>query len=454
MLPISFLRFPAARLLIVLLAFFMLFIVLDTVAMDKRTAVTAHDSVALEDVTYSYLPSVLVPSVPTIHLEPFATGFSTDTITDIAHAGDERLFVAQRNGIIRIVRPDGTIQPTPFLDISGDVSTVNWEEGLLGMVFHPDFPQTPYLFVTYTSKNSKITIARLALDPDNHNIIDRATIRYLMVIDKPPTPAGPSRVHNGGDMAFGPDGYLYIALGDGGPDPFDPNGVPGDPFNHGQRRDVLLGKLLRIDVDPERGLEADCGRGFYSIPPDNPYLGDAGCDEIWALGFRNPWRFSFDRLTGDLYIADVGEWIAEEINYQPAGAGAGANYGWHCREGIDDYTGVHPELAEDCDEETEYLPPTYFYDHSFSDCSVVGGFVYRGQQFPALSGYYLFGDFCTGRAWTMIREAGGEWSVESAGETGIHLSTFGEDVNGELYAGSWLLDDEETNTLYHVVVQD
>jgi glucose/arabinose dehydrogenase len=256
-------------------------------------------------------------------------------------------------------------------------------------------------------------------------------------------------------MAFGSDGYLYISLGDGGPDPFDyggvPNGVPGDPFNHGQRRDELFSSILRIDVNPAAGLPPDCGHELYSIPPDNPFLGDNGCDEIWATGLRNPWRFSFDSLTNDLYIADVGEWIAEEINYQPAGAGAGANYGWHCFEGIDDYTDVHPVLAPDCSPQTQYTFPAYFYDHSNNDCSVVGGYVYRGQQYPILQGHYLFGDFCTGRTWTMIRDKNNEWVVTPAGETGRFLSTFAEAANGELYAGTWLPNHGTDNAIYHVV---
>jgi glucose/arabinose dehydrogenase len=254
-------------------------------------------------------------------------------------------------------------------------------------------------------------------------------------------------------MAFGPDGYLYISLGDGGPDPFDPNGVPGDPFNNSQRRDDLLGSILRIDIDPNAGLPPDCGDHLYSIPPSNPFLGNNDCDEIWVTGLRNPWRFSFDRLTGDLYIADVGEWIAEEINYQPAGTGAGANYGWHCYEGIDDYTDVHPQLAPDCSPQTQYTFPTHFYDHSNNDCSVVGGFVYRGQQYPLMYGRYLFGDFCTGRTWTMTRDESDQWMVTPAGETGVFLSTFGEGADGELYAGTWLPSHGNNNTIYHIVVE-
>jgi glucose/arabinose dehydrogenase len=418
-----------------------------------ESAIPLNNASAPAVTQYSYLPFVRVPSAPKVKLVPFATDFNTDAITDIAHAGDNRLFVVQRNGIIRIVNPDGSVQPTPFLDINHDVSTVNWEEGMLGLVFHLDFPETPYVYITYTSKNSKLTLVRYAVKTDNPNVIDPQSVRYLMVINKPPTNGGVSRVHNAGDMAFGPDGYLYIAVGDGGPDPFDPNGVPGDPFNHGQRRDLLLAKILRIDVDPDRGLPADCGLGFYSIPPDNPFLGDGSCDEIWATGLRNPWRFSFDRLNGDFYMGDVGEWIAEEINYQPAGAGAGANYGWHCYEGIDDYTDVHPELAGDCNPQTQYTFPAYFYDHSNNDCSVVGGYVYRGQQYPILYGHYLFGDFCTGRTWTMVRDENDEWVVTPAGETGRYLSTFAEAVNGELYAGTWLPNHGTNNAIYHVVAE-
>jgi len=348
-------------------------IALGRVRLIQPAAADDSDVAAAGALQMTYLPFVRVPPAPQIKLEPFATGFDTDTITDIAHVGDERLFVVQREGVIRIVQPNGTIEPTPFLDLRGDVSTVNWEEGMLGLVFHPDFPATPYFYVIYTGNDSRIRLTRFNLKPGSLTVADKGSARFMMVINKPPIPGGPSRVHNGGDMAFGPDGYLYISLGDGGPDPFDPNGVPGDPFNNSQRRDDLLGSILRIDINPEAGLPPDCGREFYSIPPDNPFLGDNSCDEIWATGLRNAWRFSFDRLNGDMYIADVGEWIAEEINYQPAGAGAGANYGWHCFEGIDDYTAVYPELAADCSPQTQYTFPVHFYDHSNNDCSAVGG---------------------------------------------------------------------------------
>lgn len=440
-----------------LLLFFFLPVLALLIAQSEQTVSSAAAGPAdlSAALSYSYLPFVRVPSLPKIKLVPFATGLSPSAITDIAHAGDERLFVVQRNGLILIVNPDGSVEPTPFLDLRGDVSNVNWEEGMLGLVFHPDFPNTPYFYVTYTGEDSRIRLTRFSLKAGNTTEGNKGSARFMMLIDKPPTNGGRSRVHNAGDMAFGPDGYLYISVGDGGPDPSLPDGIPGDPFNNSQRRTNLLGSILRIDVDPSAGLPPDCGREFYSIPPSNPFLGNGDCDEIWAIGLRNPWRFSFDRLTGDLYIGDVGEWMAEEINFQPAGTGAGANYGWHCYEGIDDYTVIHPQLASHCSPQTQYTFPVYFYDHSNNDCSVVGGFVYRGDRFPLLYGRYLYGDFCTGRTWTMARDENNQWKVAPAGETGVFLSTFGEAADGELYAGAWLPDQAtEPNILYHIIVEE
>lgn len=398
-----------------------------------------------------FLPMLSVPRPPQVELQPFATGFNSDTITDIAHAGDGRLFVVLRQGIVQIVYPDGRIEPTPFLDISGDVATHNWEAGLLGLAFHPDFPNTPYVFLTYTDMQY-LNVARMSLKPGNPNQVDPGSKRPLIGIKKSPTGGGFSPVHNGGDLAFGPDGYLYIPTGDGGPDPYEPNGVPGDPYNNAQRGDRLLGKILRIDVDPTRGLKPDCGSkaNYYSIPRDNPFVGTAACDEIWASGLRNPWRMSFDRLTGDLYIGDVGEWRYEEINVVPAGAGAGYNFGWHCYEGTYNYAANIPQFAGQCGPATNYVTPTHQYDHSNDGCSVIGGFVYRGRLYPAFQAYYLFADFCTGELWAMSRNTAGRLQVGMAGITSLPYSTFGEDVNGELYAGGW---GKSPLTLYRVVLR-
>jgi glucose/arabinose dehydrogenase len=393
-----------------------------------------------------YLPYVGKPGTPQIDLVPFVVGFENKTITEITHAGDERLFVANREGKVWVVYPDGAIPETPFLDVTDKVQhEINFEQGFLGLAFHPDYPATPYFYFAYTSP-SNIEIARGAVSSTNPDVADPKSIVGMITIHKPQGGGGPSPVHNGGDLAFGPDGYLYIPLGDGGPDPYDVSYLPGDPNNHSQRRDTLLGSILRVDPDPERGLDPDCGGNYYSIPGDNPWLGDGGCDEIWAKGLRNPWRISIDQLTGDFYIADVGEWLREEVNYRPAAAGGGANFGWHCWEGSVDYSTVWEEVADNCDYDLDFVFPVHEYDRSQGECSIIGGKVYRGSLYPWFYGVYFFGDWCSGRLWTMSR-VGGEWQVNPAGQHMIRYTTFGEDVYGELYAGSYL-----SGILYKVVV--
>lgn len=411
---------------------------------DARAGLPQRDSTAGGKL---FLPYVGSPRPPQIGLVPFAIGFDNITIMDISHAGDERLFIANREGKVWIVYPDGTIDPTLFLDVTDKVQHErNFEQGLLGLAFHPDFPATPYFYIAYTSP-AHIQIVRGQVKASNPNVADSQRFITLMSIKKPDASGGPSPVHNAGDLAFGPDGYLYIPVGDGGPDPYDPMGVPGDPNNNSQRRDTLFGSILRIDPDPERGLQQDCGvSNFYSIPADNPWLFDDGCDEIWAKGLRNPWRMSIDPLTGDFYIADVGEWQREEVNFYPGGAPGGANFGWHCWEGTVDYTAAHPDLAENCPAETQFTFPVHEYDHSLGECSIIGGKLYRGSLYPALYGRYFFGDWCSGRLWTMARN-GNQWKVDPAGQLPVAYSTFGEDVHGELYAGSYA-----NGTLFKVVV--
>jgi glucose/arabinose dehydrogenase len=396
------------------------------------------------------------PGPPQLQLVPFAVGFENKTIMDISHAGDERLFISTREGKVWIVLPNGAILPEPYLDIGEDgadlpIEWANFEQGLLGLTFHPDYPDTPYFYFMYTSP-SHLHVVRGEVDPNKPNRADHGSLKDLFNIKKPPASGEDSPVHNGGDLAFGPDGYLYIPIGDGGPDPLDlVYGVPGDPNNHSQRRDILFGSILRINSDPNGGLPADCGQnGLYSIPADNPWLNDYGCDELWAKGLRNPWRMTIDKLTGDFYIADVGEWLWEEVNYLPAGSPGGANFGWHCWEGTTDYVKEHPEypeLAATCPPGQVYNFPVHQYDHSLGECSIIGGKVYRGSKYPSLYGYYFFGDWCTGRIWTMIRE-GGVWEVAPAGELPVSYSTFGEDIHGELYAGEYL-----NGTLYKIIVK-
>lgn len=437
-LPVQFRRLVGPALLLVMITLALL------LGRDVRAGLPQRQSV---DGDALYLPYIGSPRPPQIDLVPFAVGFDNVTIMDISHAGDERLFVANREGKVWIVYPDGSIDPTLFMDVTRQVQhEINFEQGFLGLAFHPDYPNPPYFYFAYTSP-AHIQIVRGEVNPAQPNVADVQKFRTMMSIPKPPGSGGPSPVHNAGDLAFGPDGYLYIPVGDGGPDPYDPLGVPGDPYNNSQRRDTLLGSILRIDPDPARGLQQDCGvSNTYSVPGDNPWLNDNGCDEIWAKGLRNPWRMSIDPLTGDFYIADVGEWQREEVNFYPGGAPGGANFGWHCWEGNVNYTALHPEIAPTCQAGTQYIFPVHEYDHSQGECSIIGGKIYRGMQYPSLYGRYFFGDWCSGRLWTMVRD-GNQWRVESAGRLGVAYSTFGEDIHGELYGAGYA-----NGTLYKVVV--
>ena len=395
-----------------------------------------------------FMPLVRVPTPPTFEVSPLVD-LGDITITDIANAGDERLFAADREGRVYIVYPNGSVAPDPFMDarhlvqLGGDGNENDFEQGLLGLAFHPNYPATPYIYFAHTTPRT-ITVSRVTLSATNPNKVDPTTFTPLIFERKPDKDSAGnlSAVHNAGDLAFGPDGYLYIPIGDGGPDPYDPWGVPGDPNNHSQRFDTIFGSILRIDVDPTRGAAADCGiKGRYSIPRDNPWMGDAGCDELWAKGLRNPWRISFDKLNGDLYIADVGEWHREEVNYWPRAAGGGANFGWHCYEGTFDYATYQqpsfPQFANTCPAGRTYVPPVFEYDHSGGECSIIGGLLYRGQKYPTLYGRYFFTDWCSGRMWTMTRETG-TWRTESAGRIPLPFSTFGEDIHGGLYAGVYM----------------
>lgn len=424
-------------------------------AADERPRATAEERKL-------FLPVVNTPRPLRVELQKVATGFDTDTITDIAHAGDERLFVVQREGIIRIVWPDGTIEPQPFLDIRQDVtSDRNWEEGLLGVAFHPDYPNTPYFYIAYTDIRH-VRVARVTVDPLNGNQALKNSLRFLMLIRKTEWGGAPSPVHNAGDLTFGPDGYLYIPLGDGGPDPYEATNVPGDPLQNSQRRDTLLGSIARIDVNQTGALGADCGEGDYTIPPGNPFIGDNGCDEIWATGLRNPWRIDFDPATGDLFIADVGEWLREEINFVPAGEGRAANFGWNCYEGSVDYRAqpkwdnpAFDQYFTNCRPADAYWYPVHEYDHSQGECSLTGGVVYRGQEFPFFSGRYLFSDFCSGRIWSLAQDNTGQWQTQQVGQTRFPITTYGRDVHGEVYAG--MRDPQGTTdgevTLFKIVVK-
>ncbi len=343
------------------------------------------------------------------------------TPVDIAHAGDGRLFIVEQRGLIQsLARPFSEHTAVPFLDIRDRVSS-GGETGLLGLAFHPHYAQNGYFYVNYIYQNpvtqqlySRISRFQVSADP---NAADPDSELILLQLAQPFTN------HNGGDLAFGADGLLYAALGDGG--------SGGDPQNNGQNNATLLGSLLRLDVDGG-GLPPDCGgsQAAYTVPADNPLRDGPGgtCDEIWAYGLRNPWRIGFDRATQDLFIGDVGQGLWEEIDYQPAGSG-GQNYGWRC------YEGTHPYNLAGCESNTAvYTFPIAEYAHTSPNgrCSVTGGFVYRGNWYPALVGAYVYGDFCTGELWS-LRQTNGVWQNELLLDSPLRISTFGEDVNGEIY---------------------
>ncbi len=338
--------------------------------------------------------------VPDLNLEPVVSGLARPTFVTHAGDGSGRLFVLEKPGVIRIIQ-DGELLDEPFLDIRNVVDDGGNEQGLLGLAFHPEYATNGRFFVAYTTTNSN-SVAEYTVTGDR-NIADSASGKALV--------AAPDQYsnHNGGMLAFGPDGYLYIAMGDGG--------SSGDPLNSGQSLDTLLGKILRIDVDSGEP---------YGIPASNPLLEEPDMrHEIWAYGLRNPWRFSFDRETGDLWIADVGQNRVEEINFQRGSSFGGENYGWNIMEGSDCF---RPQTG--CDRGW-LIPPIFEYTHG-QGCSVTGGYVYRGETIPGLRGTYLFTDYCSGNLWA-TQQRGGEFTTEQIGKIPGGISSFGEDEDGELY---------------------
>jgi glucose/arabinose dehydrogenase len=336
----------------------------------------------------------------TIGFEPVAAGLRFPV--GVTHAGDGtgRLFILEQTG--RVVVHDGSqVLPSPFLDVSALVSCCG-ERGLLGLAFHPRYAANGLFYVNYTNTAGDTVIARYQVSGDP-NLADPASAQILLTVGQP------FANHNGGQLAFGPDGFLYIALGDGG--------SGDDPGNRAQNLGTLLGKILRIDVD---------GASPYAIPGDNPFRTTQGAQpEIWAYGLRNPWRFSFDREFGDLFIADVGQNTLEEVNFQPAASAGGENYGWRVMEG----TQCYPP-GSSCDP-SGLTPPVVDYSHALG-CSVTGGYVYRGTAYPRMRGVYFYGDYCSGRLWGLTRD-GGTWTSQELLATGPSISSFGEDEAGELF---------------------
>lgn len=343
-------------------------------------------------------------------LEPVASGFSRPTFIAGAGDGSGRLFVTEQAGAIWAVR-DGSRGERPFLDIGELVGASGNEQGLLSVAFHPRYVENGMLFVYYTDRRGDTVVARYQVS-DDPDLADPASATVVLTQDQP---AGN---HNGGQLAFGPDGYLYVGLGDGG--------GGGDTYGNGQNLGSLLGAILRLDVDGEQP---------YAAPADNPFVGrDAARPEIWAWGLRNPWRFSFDRATGDLYIADVGQNAVEEVNVQPAASAGGENYGWNRMEGASCFR------ATACDQSGLTLPvATYAHGSAEGGCSITGGYVYRGV--------YFYSDYCSGNLWGLRRQGGG-WEGRLLGQLRISPSSFGQGDAGELYVAG-----HRDGVIYRLIVE-
>ncbi|MBA6151119.1 PQQ-dependent sugar dehydrogenase [Gelidibacter maritimus] len=343
-----------------------------------------------------------------IEIELFASGISNPV--NIKNAGDSRLFVLERAGLIKIINENGSVNDTPFLDISDRVSDGGDERGLLGLAFHPNYASNGYFYVNYVNNDLETIIARFTRNESDIDLADADTEFNIMTIKQPHVN------HNGGEMVFDGNGYLLISLGDGG--------ISDDRDNNSQNLETLLGKLLRIDInDPQNGKN-------YNIPNSNPYVDNPNArNEIWASGLRNPWKFSIDRTTNEIWLTDVGEQLFEEINKVPESE-AGVNYGWRC------YEGNTPFNLNNCPDESTLTFPIAEYSHENSGvfkCSITGGYRYRGTAQPNFSGIYFFADFCSSEIGMLI-EDNGNWTMSfSEAFNGNNWSTFGEDINGELY---------------------
>lgn len=343
--------------------------------------------------------SSLIFNSQTIALQEFATGLTAPV--EIVNVNDNRLFVVQQNGIIKIIQPNGTVNSTNFLNISSKI-TYGGERGLLGLAFHPQYATNGYFFVYYNNTAGNITVARYTVTSDP-NVADPATEKILLTIPKP------FDNHNGGSIHFAPDGNLWVVTGDGG--------SGGDPNNNAQNKNSLLGKLLRIDVN---------STGTYNIPAGNPFIGVDGADEVWAYGLRNAWKFNFDTASGNVMIADVGQGQIEEINRMPI-TQAGINYGWRCYEGNNSYN------TTGCAAQSTMTFPVSVYDHSGGKCSITGGYVYRGSLYPALQGKYIFADYCSTQIGMLNTDNSITWTPAF---TGNNFSTFGVNNQNELFVAA------------------
>ncbi len=361
------------------------------------------------------LPDQAPASWPEIILIPITQGLENPVHITYANNSSERIYVVEQAGRIRIIE-SGQLLAIPLLDISDRV----WhqgEQGLLSVAFPPTYPSTDHFFVYYTNVKGDNLVAQYSLLPGSDTQADPSTERSILYFSHPE-----QRNHNGGQIAFGPDGYLYIGTGDGG--------GANDPLMNAQNPNSLLGKLLRIDVQSSDQS--------YSLPKDNPFINKENYQsEIWAMGLRNPWRFSFDRKTGDLYIADVGQNKYEEVNFQPASSSGGENYGWNIFEGF------HCFKALTCND-TALSSPIAEYSHDDGNCSITGGYIYRGQSYPAMEGIYFLADFCSHQI-LGLKNIAGKWVLETLVQNDHAIASFGQDKAGELY-----LADYNTGMVYQI----
>ncbi len=342
------------------------------------------------------------PAANSAQWVPFVSGLTKPTDLKDPGDGSGRLFILEQPGRIRIVQ-DGQLLDQPFLDITGQVGSQGSEQGLLGIDFDPNFAQNGIFFTNYTNRQGNSVVSQWSVSSSNPNQADQQSEQILLTIDQP------YQNHNGGGVLFGPDGYLYLSFGDGG--------SGGDPQGNAQNTSTLLGTILRIQPDLQGG---------YSIPPNNPFAnGQGGRQEIDLYGLRNPWRFSFDPGTGDMYIADVGQNQWEEVDFLPAGAPGGENFGWNYYEGNHIYAGQPPQ-------DMAFTFPVYEYSHD-QGCSITGGYVYRGANLPNWQGVYLFGDYCSGEVWGLLQDAQGQWQTQALFQTPYRISAFGQDAGGNVY---------------------
>lgn len=348
-----------------------------------------------------------------VSLKKVASGFRSPVYLTNAGDGSERVFIVEKGGIIYALNQNFE-SPLKFLDITDRVRSNESERGLLSVAFHPKFKSEGRFFVYYTDKKGRVIISEFNIDQES-NLADKNSEKVLLKIEQPYSN------HNGGQLDFGPDGYLYIGTGDGG--------AGGDPYYHGQNLNTLLGKILRLDVDDKKP---------YGIPGTNPFVKKSAKPEIWSYGLRNPWRFSFDRNTGDLYIADVGQNRWEEIDFQPASSKGGENYGWNIFEGFNTFK------ASENSDLSKLTMPILEYSHD-QGCSVTGGYVYRGSKFKKLDGTYLYADFCSGKIWGLKRK-GSEWNYAELLDSDLYISSFGIDESGEIY-----LMDFRSGNIYQII---